>query len=373
MRSKLSQLTAWMLAAGLIGLTARCEAPALACAAVAWKGARVSVVDESALIVWNATAHQMHFIRRATFHASADEFGFLVPTPSRPTLSAVDDNLFVGIEDAIKPKVIEQRLTGFGLGLGIGKIFAASKEAAPQATKSASVQVLETQHVAGYDAAVIAASDAAALLHWLKKHGYESRPELQSWLEPYIKLHWIITAFKVSKDHDKSTTAASYAVRMSFNADRPYFPYREPEDARSISSDDSPRSLRVFLVSSGRMQGSLGDPKNRSPWVGSLKYAKSLTDADCSTLQHRSKLTANQFPAGAWLNAFEDRSKPRLGTDDVFFSTSNSQSFVEPAPIIHTIDERVIVPLEGVAAAAIGAIWLISFVMSVRKKAKGSL
>lgn len=373
MRTKTARVIVPMLTTLMLGLTARCVAPARACAAVAWKGARVSVVDESALIIWNASEHHMDFIRRATFNSTANQFGFLVPSPSQPKLSGVDDNLFVALEDLIKPKVVEERLTGFALGLAIGKIFAAGKSAYPVASsKGSSVHVLDTQHVAGFDATVIEASDAVELLRWLKDKGYESRPELQSWLEPYIKLHWIITAFKVSKDNPNSGRTASYAVRMSFKADHPYFPYREPEDARSQSSDQSSRTLRVFLVSSGRMQGSLGDPNNGRPWVGTLKYAKSLNAADSATLQGPNKLTANQFPASAWLNAFEDRSTPRLGTDDVFFSTSNNQSFVEAAPIVHTIDERVIVPLEGVAVAAIVAIWLISFVMSRRDKGKVS-
>ncbi len=313
MSSRFLQAPAWSLVALLVGLMARLEAPALACASVMGNGEHVSVVDESALIVWNASAHQMDFIRRATFKASAANFGFLVPTPTQPKLSAVDDNVFTYLEDAIKPRVIERHLTGLEPGFLIGKIFAASH---PQTAltgstaKGSSVNVLETQHIAGYDAAVIAATDADALLKWLKQHGYESRPDLLSWLKPYIEQHWIITAFKISKDSSSNSKTAAYAVRMSFAADHPYFPYREPEDARAHDAYYQARSLRVFLVGTGKMKGSLGDPNSGIRWDGNLTWANKLRSDQCDTLRTRGKLSSDQLPDGVWLSAFEDHSSP---------------------------------------------------------------
>ncbi len=352
----------------LVGFTTRGAAPAIACATVAWKGAQVGVVDESALIVWNATAHQMHFIRRATFNSNTQHFGFLVPTPTRPTLSAVDDNVFTSLEDAIKPRVVERRLTGFAPGLLIGKIFAAGKQEGSIKTVTGGVRLLEMQHVAGYDAAVIAASDAGELLQWLKKHGYESRPALNGWLEPYVRNHWIITAFKISKDSQTDPMAASYAVRMSFTADKPFFPYREPAETRANDGNFVPRSLRVYLLAQGRMQATLGDTKTGNAWGATLKFAKPLNADLLAALKTHSKLDAGQLPEGGWLNAFEDLSSPRLGTDDVIFSSSIDQTPIEPQPIVHIIDERIIVPLEGVVLVTAVGIWLSSIVVAKRRK-----
>ena len=54
--------------------------------------------------------------------------------------------------------------------------------------------------VAGYDAVVLKATDAQALRDWLEKHGYDARPAVTTWLEPYIKDGWIITAFSTPAD-----------------------------------------------------------------------------------------------------------------------------------------------------------------------------
>jgi len=143
-------------------------------------------------------------------------------------------------------------------------------------------------------------------------------------------------------------------------------------NGRSQISDQSSRSLRVFLVSSGRMRGSLGDPKSGSPWVGSLLWSNKLSRVQSETLRSRSMIGSDEFPAGAWLNAFEDRSTPRIGTDDVIFSTSTNQTPVEPKPIIHIIDNRIFVPIDEIVLGLAAGIWLISFVISRRKNEHGS-
>ncbi|MCA9610167.1 MAG: hypothetical protein KC619_31440 [Myxococcales bacterium] len=58
--------------------------PAEACAARGRQGP-IPIEGEEALIIWDASRHRQHFVRRAAFGAGED-FGFLVPTPSRPEL-----------------------------------------------------------------------------------------------------------------------------------------------------------------------------------------------------------------------------------------------------------------------------------------------
>ena len=67
-------LTAMFAAAGV----------AIACAPAPHANDRVYVIEESAVIVWDPATKTEHFIRRATFHGKAGDFGFLVPTPSVP-------------------------------------------------------------------------------------------------------------------------------------------------------------------------------------------------------------------------------------------------------------------------------------------------
>src|SRR5205085_9923859 len=118
--------------------------------------------DESAIIVWDAAAKTQHFIRRASFATAAHDFGFLVPTPAQPTLAEASDDAFARLGQITAPRVIRE--TRYDPVPGIS-CAAAPRSAAPPA---GSVQVLEQRRVAGYDAAVLAADDPAALNRWLR-------------------------------------------------------------------------------------------------------------------------------------------------------------------------------------------------------------
>ena len=57
-------------------------------------GENVDVADETAFIIWDDAADTEHFIRQATFVGSAYDFGFLVPTPNRPSVEAASADVF---------------------------------------------------------------------------------------------------------------------------------------------------------------------------------------------------------------------------------------------------------------------------------------
>src|SRR6188472_4198719 len=81
------------------------ESDVCACAPAMRAGDTVRVAEESALIFWDAASKTQHFIRRAQFDTKAQDFGFLVPTPSRPALSEVDDAIFGHLLELTKPPV----------------------------------------------------------------------------------------------------------------------------------------------------------------------------------------------------------------------------------------------------------------------------
>src|SRR5207302_315494 len=84
---------------------------------------------------------------------------------------------------------------------------------------------------------------------------------LTAWLEPYVKDNWKVTAFKIVQDPKTGQGARTAPVRMSFPAERPFFPYREPPETKP--KDDKaapapPRLLRVYFVGDRRMAGRWG-------------------------------------------------------------------------------------------------------------------
>lgn len=274
--------------------------PSLACAPVPGEGKFVRTASEEAIIVWDEGAKRQHFIRRASFDTDAKDFGFLVPTPSKPELGESDDRAFEYLAELTAPAVVRVDPPADG-----GPMAKAAAAAAP-----AAVTVLEVARVAGLDAAVLEATDAAALDGWLKQHGYPSSPALVEWYAPYIGAKWKITAFKIAAG---SSMVSSAAVRMSFQAERPFFPYREPATQRGSAGE--PRLLRVYLIAEGRMAGSLP----RQQWPAQAVWSNQISNAQLARLLSTAKLPAMAGGGARWLTEFEDRASPRPGTDDVYF------------------------------------------------------
>jgi hypothetical protein len=325
--------------------------PAEACSPVMARGAHVAIAREAAIIVWDEKAKVQHFIRRAAFDTKVPYFGFLVPTPAQPTLAEAPDALFDRLEDWTKPQVVVQqvprRSSTFGRSL-------MPMAAAPAA---GAVEVLDVQRVAGYEAVVLRARDAKKLEEWLQKHGYATRPELTKWLEPYIDKGWIITAFQIAKSDAGRPEVSTQAVRMSFETERPFFPYSEPADQRTGPPTRGGRLLRIFFVGTQRMQGALDD---KTPWPGRAAWANPLAEDRRTALQGLLDQSADKeggkigaLPEKAHLTAFDDPSSPRPGTSDLFFSPSEDQSNLHRPPIIHQVE----VYAPGLLAAPASGWW----------------
>src|SRR5205814_1700219 len=157
--------------------------------------------------------------------------GFLVPTPTMPKLPfvEVEDAIFAEVGAWLTPKTVEQtRWRFFGMSmLCIGAPGDSRVGSAPGA-----VRLLHEQKVGGYEVNVLEADDAEELTQWIKKRGFSADPELYDWLKPYVAGGWKITAFKILQDPESGKLATTKAVRTSFETDRPFFPYREPESKR---------------------------------------------------------------------------------------------------------------------------------------------
>ncbi|QJW97856.1 DUF2330 domain-containing protein [Frigoriglobus tundricola] len=338
---------------------------ATGCAAVVHlhNGQRVDTADESALIVWDEKTKTEHFVRRASFRSTGYDFGFLVPTPNRPHLDVASDDLFGDLATITAPKVERREVVTevereFSLGCAAEKksfMYVGSAVKPP----SDGVQVLEQKRIGNYDVTVLAfhhsdgdtpEGGARLLGEWLAKHGYERSPAIDKWLAKYVRDQWCITAFKIAapdKPNETKPPAGRHdlqakPVRMSFRAEKPFYPYREPEPEPGVQPSGESRFLRVFFAAQGRYAGQLGDgskawpgqtvwagPGEEASWAGVFQKAK-LSDAPKDGKPVASPKAAD----GWWLTEFEDRSSPRPGIDEVYFEPSADQSPVARAPII---------------------------------------
>lgn len=279
------------------------------CCAVRPKEKIVQIADQEIVVVWDQEKKREHFIRQAKFDTNSDDFGFLVPTPTQPELEEADAAIFTRLNEATKPVVKTKYLTTFKW-----TFFNFTKGARMKSKRSAAVKVLEKKMVAGFQAVVLAATDTKALGAWLKEHGYDTRPEMLEWVKPYVKERWILTAFKFVAKRPIRDIVPTKAIRMSFDTERPLFPYRVPTD----NITDRRHLLRVHFIGPKRVQGFIG--KDKKSWGASTRYADSRSDI--------AKLLSGSGPAaeisGTWLTSFDDQSWPS-SVEDLYFEDAPKQ------------------------------------------------
>jgi hypothetical protein len=263
-----------------------------------------------------------------------------VPTPSLPQVEESDDAVFDRLTEITKPR-IEYRTQTASIGC------AGAKYAASEASgKQDGVLVLQEKKLGDHDVVSIAFDPKAgnaelgshALADWLVRFGYGFGTTLKDWVEPYVKQNWVITAFRIagkplegSPSHRALHNLRAKPVRLSFKTDRPFYPYREPADKHDPAEKHPPRMLKVFFATDKRYSASL-------PFPGRTAWADKLQDADRADVIAKAKLPATAGPQEWCLTEFEDRSSPRPGTDEVYFTPSPDQSTVARPPIIYYRD-----------------------------------
>jgi hypothetical protein len=306
-----------------------------ACAVAPAAGQAVHTQREDALIVWDESRHLEHFVRSAVFETTAKSFGFLVPTPSRPTLAEASETAVTLLAGLTAAAVVHEStyvlvpigctMLPFELTSRKGVATAAGVEA------PGGVHVLEQTRVAGLDAVVLEADDAGALAAWLHAHDFAFRDALQRWVGPYLAKHWKITAFRYSRPELASNAPmavdpiASRAVRMTFPTDTPVYPYREPDDVPVIDG----RELRLFVLSSSPLEGRLADEADRA-WPAALPFSARLA----SPLDLGTALPDVALPSAPWLMEFSDGATRREPSDLALYPAPSREEIRRPPVVV---------------------------------------
>jgi hypothetical protein len=280
--------------------------------------------DQTVIIIWDAATKTQHFIRQASFKSDAEDFGFLVPTPSQPELAESGDETFPCIRRLTEP---ERKTCPAPISLGCS-----SRNLAVSAPPT--VRVLEEKLVAGFNAKVLEADSPTALVTWLNGNGYHFSPEVQVWARPYVEAGWKFTALKVAKDasEEAKKTVAASALRLTFKTDRPLFPYREPDPTDAATALGAKhRLLRIYFLAEARYQGEL---TKETPWTGQVAWAGKLRPNDRKRILELLKLPPSTGPAEWWLTEFEDDWPYRAAPADLYFSRAATQKAVKRDPVI---------------------------------------
>ena len=314
-------------------VVATCPRPAVGCAVLPPKDATTSISSELAVIIHDSATKTEHFIRMANFQSTSNNFGFMVPTPTKPELAVASGDLFASLVDITKQRTVVQyraKELEFGCGspeVDFSRVGSAIKVSASGSERS--VQVVEQKRVGDYDAVVLKATEPQKLREWLTTNGYDARPAIDEWFAEYTKNDWYLTAFKIASDvptaGGKKLALSSPAVRISFQTEKPFYPYREPADMRGVTS---PRTLRLFVLSNSRISGTVGD----NPWNASTEWSNKVSAVRLANAVNNGKLPEIVGSREWHLTEFADSSSPRPGTDELYLSSAVDQTNVERPP-----------------------------------------
>ena len=297
------------------------------CCTVGPDGRPIQFSKQENIIVWDAERKIQHFVRNASFDNAPASFGFIAPSPSIPELAEADREALKIVREirarAVEKDLAETRAKGMEMA----------------AASASGVAVIKEQEVAGYEAAVLRATDASALNGWLKANGFVSSPEIEKWTKPYVEKGWYFTAFKVKGTEGSGQTGL---VRMTFKTEKPFNPYYVPQSTVDLGAD---QGLEVFMIANGKYEGTL-----HGETVWEPKYQpEALTAEERDGLARALELPTSAIPAQARLSYFYDYRFPTGATEDIYLQKQRANVSALPIALV-----AVAISLGAVAAARKG-------------------
>jgi MYXO-CTERM domain-containing protein len=160
------------------------------------------------------------------YSGAAEEFAWVLPTPTQPELFLSTDRLFTELASRYAPTFqLEWHEEGrcdngwYSSPLSGGYDFAA--ESASYDGAGSSVVVVDEARVGPYDTVTLQAESEAALIDWLQEAGYDLPDTLDTALAPYVSFGAYFVALKLAKDEDVGDIAP---LGMTYAGNRPMIP-----------------------------------------------------------------------------------------------------------------------------------------------------
>jgi Uncharacterized protein conserved in bacteria (DUF2330) len=215
----ISRLLVLALVAAVMSGLAGTASWACGCGALIPSGnSSVAVAQESSIVRFTGATEQI--VMRLSVRTQAHDAAWLMPTPSRASVSLGKDAWFDELDGLAAPKVVTRRHLWPSLSLGSGNEGATSSAAPPGVT------VLAQQRLGPFQVASLAANDPAALTNWLGAHGYRLPKTLSESLRPYVRQHWTYTAIKLAPREGSSLTGTLDPLSLTFATPTLVYPIR---------------------------------------------------------------------------------------------------------------------------------------------------
>ncbi len=155
-----------------------------------------------------------------------EDFAWVVPVPSYPTVKEGDPDLFYDLSyiTTYKPSPLYT--------CGTGNIVFAPGDAE-------GVHVWETLHVGIYETTILSSDDPSSLINWLNQNGYTFPEDAQPTIDYYIKRNYFFIAMKVER---KEGIPPGYymninPIHIHFSTDKPIYPLKISSISAALSTE----------------------------------------------------------------------------------------------------------------------------------------
>ncbi len=236
---------------------------------------------QKAFITWDEKERVESFTVQPKFEGNADDFGMVIPTPSKPKLDEMPRDFFkeLAVYSILKKREQPQSKLlpmpafqpGFARGLGVPTNGAPAKTegAAP---RPPAVKVLEAGVVGNLDYKIIEAGRADDLFQWLKDNRYSYSGD-EGTLDFYVKKKWLFTVMKIDTTQMKRRPDGSFdgevtPTRFQFTSEKLVYPLKITQ----ISVKDKTEAL--FYVQSSTKVDLPGDMTYQYQWVPMVQNAR---------------------------------------------------------------------------------------------------
>ncbi len=221
-----------------------------------------------------------------------NDFAWVVPVPSYPTLSEGDPDLFFDLS----------YLTTYTPS---PPIFSCGTGDIVYAPGNSGVHIWESADIGVYKTTILSADNPSALINWLNENGYKFPEDAQDAVDYYINKRYFFIAMKVKKENEEISQyyMGINPIRIHFSADKPIYPLK-------ISSISASSTTEVLLYIFGHI-----------PWEYpgfNVEYSSYITPKDYAGLGGISKLLNGK---SLYLTKMRAILSPSDMKEDLIFST----------------------------------------------------
>lgn len=188
---------------------------------------RVYETEQEAVIFYEDG--QEDLIITTSFQGNAEEFAWIVPTPTIPTLQKGSWEIFVALREISTQGQQIPELAGYG----DLKAF----DAMELFVNEDSVREIERTTVGYYDVAVLEARTTAGLLEWFEENDFEYPKQGDDILDEYIDAGWYFSAVRINPDDitpatkNKVSSGETLPLHFHFATDRIVYPLKMSQAA----------------------------------------------------------------------------------------------------------------------------------------------